>query len=91
MKYRSKPIVVEAFQWTGDAGQTEDPMWIVKAMNAGKVAIRRRQIGGNLYMNIETQTGKAQASPGDWIIKGADGEIHPCKPEVFAATYELAE
>jgi hypothetical protein len=35
--------------------------------------------------------GVMKASPGDWIIKGVKGEFYPCKPDIFAATYEPAE
>jgi hypothetical protein len=39
-------------------------------------------------MIIETLEGKLKASPGDWIIKGINGELYPCKPDIFAKTYE---
>lgn len=40
------------------------------------------------YLFIGTLEGPHRADPGDWIIKGVKGEIYPCKPDVFAATYE---
>lgn len=82
--YRKKPVVIEAFQWNGNADQTDDPVWIVEAIKAGKVII------GQGILQIETLEGVMEAKPGDWIIKGVQGEIYPCKPDIFEATYEAA-
>ena len=41
------------------------------------------------YFTIETLEGVMRADPGDWIIRGVQGEFYPCKPEIFAATYEI--
>lgn len=82
--YRKKPVVIEAFQWTGDADQIDDPVWIVEAIKTGKVII------GQGILQIETLEGVMEAKPGDWIIKGVQGEIYPCKPDIFEATYEAA-
>lgn len=43
---------------------------------------------GNLF--IATLEGEMRADKGDWIIKGVQGEVYPCKPDIFAATYEAA-
>ena len=40
---------------------------------------------------IPTLEGDMLAQPGDWIIKGVQGEFYPCKPDIFAATYDLVE
>jgi hypothetical protein len=40
---------------------------------------------------IQTLEGDMHANPGDWIIKGVKGEFYPCKPDIFAATYEAVE
>lgn len=82
--YRKKPVVIEAFQWTGDADQIDDPVWIVEAIKTGKVII------GQGIFQIETLEGVMEAKPGDWIIKGVQGGIYPCKPDIFEATYEVA-
>ena len=82
--YRKKPVVIEAFQWTGDADQIDDPVWIVEAIKTGKVII------GQGILQIETLEGVMEAKPGDWIIKGVQGEIYPCKPDIFEQTYEQA-
>lgn len=82
--YRKKPVVIEAFLWTGDVDQAEDPVWIVEAIKTGKVIIVED------ILQIETLEGVMQAQKGDWIIKGVQGEIYPCKPDIFEQTYEAA-
>ena len=83
-KFRKKPIVIEAFKWTGGPDQVEDPTWIVAAIAAGIVWFDGKRLG------IHTLEGDMKANPGDWIIQGVKGEIYPCKPDVFEATYDLA-
>ena len=83
MKYRKKPVEVEAFKWTGDHHQVEDPEWIVEAIKNGKVVI----IYPKLFIN--TLEGKMTANKGDWIIKGVKGELYPVRNDIFEATYEL--
>ena len=84
MKFRKKPVVIEAFCWTGGEDQIEDPVWIVKALNSGTVWFNRDP----LQMIIATLEGNHAANPGDFIIQGVQGEIYPCKPDIFEATYE---
>lgn len=87
MKYRKKPVVIEAWQF--DAPQfMPQPGWFLDAMAAGKIYY---QGGRNPYYTIETLEGKMRAVSGDWIIKGVKDEIYPCKPDIFAATYEVAD
>lgn len=80
-KYRKRPVVVEAIQWTGEnhAGMCDfiDP----------EVFEIRAQKGLIIY----TLEGAVHASPGDYIVKGVHGEFYPCKPDVFAETYEEVE
>lgn len=85
--WRKKPVVIEAFRWTGGPDQTEDPEWIVEAIKAGTV---RFQDSGtpNVAMLIDTLEGTHRADQGDWIIKGVKGELYPCKPDIFVATYD---
>lgn len=82
-KWRKKPVVIEAFQWTGGPDQEEDPIWIVAAIKAGTVHFDE---GGN--MMIDTLEGTHRANVGDWIIRGVKGEFYPCKDEIFRLTYE---
>ena len=82
MKYRKKPVVIEAFRWTGGLDQTEYPEWIVEAVKKGKITFADGK------MLIETLEGTMTASPGDYTILGMKGEIYPCKPDIFDETYE---
>ena len=87
MKYRKKPVVINAFKWTGDMLQNEDPEWITEAIQEGKVYFSN--IGEeNVVMKIETLEGTHTANRGDYIIQGVKGELYPCKPDIFEMTYE---
>lgn len=82
--YRKRPLIVEAFKWTGDQSQTEDPDWVNKSIvsyvNDGTPQVQ---------MQIATLEGIMLADRGDYIIKGIKGEIYPCKPDIFEKSYEL--
>jgi hypothetical protein len=89
VKFRKKPVVIEAFQWTGDEHQIEDPEWIVEAIKAGTVAFINVNMSG-VRLSIKTLEGVMIANRGDWIIRGMKGELYPCKPDIFEMTYEPA-
>jgi len=89
-KYRKKPVVIEAFKWTGDRTQIEDPEWIVDAIKMGRAEIYEYD-DHKLYMDIKTFDGAYTARAGDYIIRGIKGEIYPCKPDIFEMTYESVE
>lgn len=78
-RYRKKPVVIEAWQWDGGAGSDERPDWV------RAVCFRRF---GDQALVVPSLEGDMIASPGDWIIRGIKGEVYPCKPDIFAATYE---
>lgn len=78
MKYRKKPVVIEA--WQNDSSIPPD--WIINACGGGELPPGR----GSLF--ISTLEGVMEARPGDWLIRGVKGEVYPCKPDIFAATYE---
>lgn len=86
-KYRKKPVVIDAFKWTGDINQTEDPEWIVEYIKTTCQPFAKNKFG-EVVMLIETLEGVMTANQGDYIIKGVQGEIYPCKPEIFEQTYE---
>ena len=87
-KYRKKPVVVDAFKWTGAHDQKEDPEWICEAIEKGHVWFDHP--GTSLVtMNISTLEGVMRACVGDYIIKGIKGEIYPCKPDIFEASYDI--
>lgn len=86
-QYRKKPIVIEAFRWTGGPYQTDDPQWICDAIKSG--AVHFDQPGTpNVTLLIDTLEGTHRANQGDYIIRGVQGELYPCKPNIFAATYD---
>lgn len=95
-KYRKKPVIVEAFKWTGGPDQTEDPEWIVKALKKpqfqeGSARIVQINPSDPVQMEIFTSEGRHNAKVGDYIIQGIKGEIYPCKPDIFEQTYELVK
>ena len=90
MKYRKKPVVIEAFQWTGGPEQEDDPEWIIEAIK-NKMAWFENAGTPDVKFMIRTLEGVHEASVGDYIIRGIAGEIYPCKPDIFRETYELDE
>ena len=82
MKYRKKPVVIEAIQWTGEISDVmgfmdpEKPTYMAGFTNADEI------------VGIQTREGLMVAELNDWIIKGVKGEFYPCKPDIFEATYE---
>lgn len=91
MKYRKKPVVIEAFHWVeGEATSNGMPPWLTKAVFSGDVRVDIND-SGDLKSYIRTLEGVMEASVGDYIIKGVKGELYPCKPDIFEATYDPAE
>lgn len=90
MKYRKKPVEVEAFKLTGGIDQTEDPEWIEEAIKDGVVSFREEG-SPKVHMLIDTLEGVMTAQVGDYIIKGVHGELYPCKPDIFEETYEPSD
>lgn len=82
-KFRKKPVVIEAMQWTGS-----NELDLLQGL-PGLKGVYEAKWEGELV--IATLEGAMTARPGDWIIKGVKNEFYPCKPEIFAATYEPAE
>ncbi|MDB4430964.1 hypothetical protein N9137_01085 [Pseudomonadales bacterium] len=88
-KYRKKPVVIEAFVWTGDKDDSNIPSWMWKAIANNAAAFEgSRSDPQDLF--IRTLEGKMKASIGDYIIKGIRDEVYPCKPDIFKDSYELA-
>lgn len=90
MKYRKIPVVIDAFRWTGGPDQEEDPSWIIEAIHDGTVTFPGCGTK-DCVMRIHTLEGDMTAQQGDYVIRGVNGELYPCKPDIFAKTYELAE
>ena len=76
--YRKKPVTVEAVQWTGEN----------RAEMCEFIDSEVFEIIPRVGLVIHTLEGDHHASPGDYIIKGVNGEFYPCKPDIFAKTYE---
>ncbi|MCP5098734.1 MAG: hypothetical protein GY943_24550 [Chloroflexi bacterium] len=81
MKFRKKPVIIDAVRFDG----TEQSVINILAMNE-RSAIAIRVEKDTLY--IPTLERKMMASIGDWIIKGIQGELYTCDPDIFDATYE---
>ncbi len=90
MKYRKKPIAIEAFKWTADHEQDEDPEWIIEAIKCGTVYFQNEGTE-DIEMIIKTMEGEHIARRGYYIIKGIKGELYGCDPDIFEATYEKVE
>ncbi len=81
MKFKKKPVVIEAIEWLGFNFVEIDEFITCEHQTYPK--------DGIIY--IETLEGTMEAVNGDWIIKGVQGEFYPCKPDIFAQTYEPVE
>jgi hypothetical protein len=81
--FRKKPVVIEAVLWDGRL-PTVEPLLV------GASTTEVSQDLGDPALIIPTLEGTMRAEVGDWIIKGVKGELYPCKPDIFAATYEPA-
>ena len=74
MKYRKKPVIIDAVLWNGTSRADSE----LKSI-------------GDEYLIIHTLEGDMRADFGDFIIRGIKGELYPCKPDIFEATYEKVE
>jgi len=83
MKYRKKPIVIEAFRFQIDKVM---PDWFAQAVISKEIITHKE---GTCCIN--TLEGRMMADSGDYIIKGIKGEFYPCKPDIFEASYEKVE
>lgn len=77
MKFRKKPVVIEAMQYTDDKSAVVIYDWSGGVFHYA-----------NGQQQVSTEEGVMAASPGDWIIRGSHGEFYPCKPDIFDAVYE---
>ena len=101
VKYRKKPVVIEAFQMT-EARRWDNSEWPEWLHRAWQKPVSEQ---GALFCSadgclegethtpvfIQTLEGTHRVSWDDWIIQGVRGELYPCKPDIFAATYERVE
>jgi len=89
-QYRKKPVVIEAFKY----GIDNRPDWFNDKVTTNEIVTH---VGYDLrspeefYCEIKTLEGVMRGNCGDYIIQGVKGEIYPCKPDIFEATYESVE
>ena len=100
MKYRKRPVVIEAFQYDGDminsSGKPYVPEWAISAVNNNTMYYD----GSELFIHtlegdhhvtelfIHTLEGDHHVTVGDYVIQGINGELYPCKADIFEKTYE---
>lgn len=91
MKFRKKPVVIEAFKYYGDLmnkdGNYYVPEWAILAHKAGTLyydAIDREPC----ELFVETLEGKMHVCVGDYVIQGVNGDLYQCKQDIFEKTYE---
>ena len=97
MKYRKKPVVIDAVRWTGT--NAEEVIAFIADGHENFDHLPRDSNDPHIHqgighcpsegtLDIPTLEGTMTARAGDWIIKGVKGEFYPCKPDIFAATYD---
>lgn len=91
MKYRKKPVVIEAIQWTGNTTEIKELCGNNCSYNVDDSAWKVGKGIPHEELVIHTLEGDMKARRNDYIIKGINGEFYPCKPDIFEKTYELAE
>ncbi|MGD9161511.1 MAG: hypothetical protein PVG39_24070 [Desulfobacteraceae bacterium] len=85
MKYCKKPVIVEAYQFY----HVPVPGWVGNALLSGTIMVSNKGLHGG--HNIKTLEGIMHASCDDYIIRGVNGELYPCKPDIFKKIYEAVK
>ena len=88
MKYRKKPVVIEAVQYTK---RFLWPDWFEDAVSSNKIITHGtgKFAHGDCFAEIKTLEGVMRCNENDYIIRGVKGELYPCKPDIFEMTYEV--
>jgi hypothetical protein len=92
-KFRKKPVVIEAHQYKKDEDRSTWPAWLQDAFMERDEALSSANSGRVVYLDqghlfIYTLEGTHEAQDGDFIIKGVQGELYPCKEDIFRMTYD---
>jgi hypothetical protein len=82
LRYRHGQTTVEAFRWTGDDSQREEPKWVVEALQARTMRIK--DPGKRVRLEVLTPSGWATASSGDWIVRWPSNTFEVCSDKLFA-------
>ena len=87
MKYRKKPVVIEAYQWTPRSleNQADWPQWLQDAFRKGVFGLRSL---ASKIVSIDPRECPQTVSDYDWIIQGVHGGLYRCTDELFELTYE---
>jgi hypothetical protein len=97
MKFRKKPIIIEAFQYDGDLMNSEGeyyvPEWATDAFLDDTLFYDSPQDKNEppYELYVSTLEGDMLVRVNDYVIQGVNGEIYPCKPDIFEKTYEKVE
>jgi hypothetical protein len=101
VKFRKKPVEIEAMQLVADATPAQGMavyQWVESHLGSVPPPCDEEYNGPGVtidpadgLMMIRTLEGDMKVSLGDWVIRGVQGEFYPCKPDIFAATYEAVE
>lgn len=95
MKYRKKPVEVEAVKYFGVDNYEETPEWLEKAISDGIVFVSDKYDRESKTVievtNIKTLEGDMMVSEGDYIIRGTEDELYPCKPDIFEGIYDKVQ
>ena len=88
-RFTKRPVTIEAIQYD-EHDPTPAIEWIRDNDGSAWLETRIATASRPAVIAIETLEGTMNAQPGDWIIRGVQGEFYPCKPDIFEATYEPA-
>lgn len=89
MKYKKKPVIIEAIQLLNNNSSIEECLKFIYNVFITDDDIET--VKNDKHIRIQTLEGYMKASFGDYIIKGVNGEFYPCKPDIFEKTYESIE
>lgn len=100
MKYKKRLNIVDAFQWTGEPNQTEDPLWVIELIKKGRITFPK-QFNGNVEMHIDINLTVPEflktehfysilkVRKGEYVVRDELGQISVYTPENFVAKYEV--
>ena len=91
MKYRKKPVIIEAIQWDDNTTEIKNFCGSACTYEVEDCAWQVGKGAAHEILIIHTFEGDMIASRGDYIIKGINGEYYPCKPDIFEKIYEKVE
>ena len=87
-RFRKKPVVIEAMLYTVGACRAIHDWIEVEHEDTDGMDDADVEELCSAGIEIVTLEGAMIAEVGDWIIRGVKGEFYPCKPDIFAATYD---